>query len=247
MPAEIDVLLNLVPVYPDRVAAHLTKHPDIAKQADDNGYSLVHAAASYGHIDLLRDVVTTHGANVDMVDADGETALYMAETVEVDQCLVEELGANHQHTNNDGLTARQRIEEEAEWPQLIVWLRGKEGLGPLEDVQIATQGNGLQNGNHTDSANSHSQNTSSSTTDIPVHVPGLEGQNITFSLIDSSGEPPSEADTELRQRIQQLADQDNFSSPETQEELRRLIVGAISDISAEANGSGGEPAAKRTR
>ena len=53
----IDVLLNLVPERPNVVLEKLQAHPALADRRDGHGYSLVHAAASYGHSELLQALV----------------------------------------------------------------------------------------------------------------------------------------------------------------------------------------------
>jgi len=64
----------------------------------------LHAAVSYNHIPLLRSLVRTHGGEVNVQDTEGDTPLFVAETVEVARVLVEELGAQVGHRNGLGLT-----------------------------------------------------------------------------------------------------------------------------------------------
>lgn len=64
----------------------------------------IHAAASYNHIPLLRSLVRTHGGNANVTDLDGDTPLFVVETVETARCLVEELGADVNWRNESGLT-----------------------------------------------------------------------------------------------------------------------------------------------
>lgn len=90
----IDRLLNLVPDSPDTVALHLASNPALAGAQDAHGYSLVHAASSYGHASLLKTLVNEYHVDVNIQDEDGETPLFAAENVEIARTLVEELHAD---------------------------------------------------------------------------------------------------------------------------------------------------------
>ncbi|KAK8901720.1 hypothetical protein QC760_010145 [Botrytis cinerea] len=67
----------------------LRSNPALASAQDEHGYSLMHAAASYSHLDLLRALVTEFNVNVDLKDEDGETALFVVETLDCAKLLVE--------------------------------------------------------------------------------------------------------------------------------------------------------------
>lgn len=70
---------------------------------DEHGYSVLTAAISWGHFELTKWLCQTAGANVDICDEDGETPLFVVESLEAAKLLVE-LGANTKITNQDGLT-----------------------------------------------------------------------------------------------------------------------------------------------
>lgn len=88
----------------------LRQHPPKASKQDEHGYSLLHAAASYNHIPLLRSLVNEFDVDVNLKDEDGETCLFVTESVPVATCLVEELHLDTSITNDDGLTAVEKIE-----------------------------------------------------------------------------------------------------------------------------------------
>ncbi|RKO92214.1 ankyrin repeat-containing domain protein [Blyttiomyces helicus] len=73
-----------------------------ANQKDQNGYTALHAAASYSHVDLIRLLISTYKADPNIVDADGDAPLHVAETREVAELLVE-LGADPVLKNQEGL------------------------------------------------------------------------------------------------------------------------------------------------
>lgn len=86
------------------VLGFLSRDPSAINSLDENGYTVLHAAASYNHIALLKKLVLEHGGNVDIQDHDGDTPLFVAETVEVAKTLVEELHADPTHRNGSDLT-----------------------------------------------------------------------------------------------------------------------------------------------
>ncbi|KAH7160091.1 hypothetical protein B0J13DRAFT_120918 [Dactylonectria estremocensis] len=100
----------------------LRENPALASSQDEHGYSLVHAAASYNHLDLLRVLVREFHVDVNLKDEDDETPLFVVETEAAAQVLVEELGADIKHRGSEGLTAREKIEAEGDFPAIAVYL-----------------------------------------------------------------------------------------------------------------------------
>lgn len=97
--------------------------------ADENGYTLLQAAASYGQISVLRWLLSSPApANqqpqaaaagsvvvssmVNAVDGDGDTALHYASTVDAAKLLCEEARIDPTIRNNAGKTALQAKQEE---------------------------------------------------------------------------------------------------------------------------------------
>ncbi|KAF9986485.1 hypothetical protein BGZ65_007456 [Modicella reniformis] len=99
---------------------------------DENGYSVLHAAASYGHKDLIKYLLEK-GANVNIQDPDMDTPLFVCETVEIAKMLVE-AGADAKHLNGNDMTAAENAEEE-EWSEVAYNLREITGVShPENDV-----------------------------------------------------------------------------------------------------------------
>jgi hypothetical protein len=205
--SKIDVLLNLVPDSPGTVLAQLANQTDLASAQDAHGYSLLHAAASYGQIELLRTLVQTYNASPDIVDEDNETPLFAAETTEVAQCLLD-LGVDVTHKNAEGMTAEEKIEGEAEFPLVAAFLR--------QHALIASSSSGTQNG-----AVGH-----------PPPLPEGVKVNIGTMLEPLEGEAP---DPELRRRIEELAARPDFEGEEAQRELRELITDAVGGLRGESS------------
>lgn len=89
---------------------------------DPNGYTPIHAAASYGHIELLRYLISK-GGDINIQDEEGDTPLHHVEEVSVAKTLVEEFKADFKIKNAEGQTPAQYIEEEDEFPELAKYLR----------------------------------------------------------------------------------------------------------------------------
>lgn len=71
---------------------------------DENSYSPLHAAASWGQADILRYLVEK-GGDINLTDSDGETPLFVVETVGMAK-LVVELGGDPKWKNEEGVTVR---------------------------------------------------------------------------------------------------------------------------------------------
>lgn len=74
-----------------------------ANDKDANGYTPVHAAASYGHLELLRYLIS-QGGNVNIADSDGDTPLHSVEDVTTAKILIEEFSADWRLKNSEGQT-----------------------------------------------------------------------------------------------------------------------------------------------
>ncbi|KAM3470333.1 hypothetical protein MY8738_009783 [Beauveria namnaoensis] len=181
----------------------LRDNPEIAKSQDEHGYSLVHAAASYNHLDLLRSLINELNVDVNIKDEDNETALFVVETVGAAKTLVE-LGVHVQHKGLEGLTAAERIAGDADFPEVAAYLNS------LDPGQAVRQ-------------------TSSGTAALPIGLASPpEGMQVTFGTINEA-EVPAEVDSEFQRRIEEFAQRDDFNTPEGQADLRKLVEDAITD------------------
>lgn len=104
-----------------------------ANSKDPNGYTPVHAAAAYGHTDLLVLLVKKYGGDINVVDSDGDTPLHHCEDVATAKVIIEELGGDFKAINHEGQTALNSFEEDGEFPDLISYMREKSGIAPGED------------------------------------------------------------------------------------------------------------------
>lgn len=188
---------------PPELLPHLRANPSLASSQDEHGYSLMHAAASYNHLDVLRALANEFHVNVNLKDEDGETALFVAETVDCARVLVEELHADISLVNDEGKTAREKFAEENDFPEVAVYLRMKE---------LESQVNGA----------------SAEPTLNGIHPPPLlpEGVRVEIGTMaeDEAGEV---VDPEFRRRIEELAAREDFQGEEGQRALRELITEAV--------------------
>jgi len=198
--------------------------PSKATEQDAHGYSLLHAAASYSHAKLLRCLVKEfHAVPNKLLDEDGETCLFVVENVECARVLVEELGCKLETRNNEGQTAREKIEAEAEFVEVAVYLRLKE-LGGSVDGTIGTDG-GPESSTH------------------PPPLP--KGMTLDIKEGDlPEAETADAPDPEFRRRIEELAAREDFQSEEGQKQLRDLITDAVMGVHSGVGGEDG-PASKR--
>ncbi|KAL7955759.1 hypothetical protein V8C34DRAFT_290641 [Trichoderma compactum] len=187
----------------------LGEKPELASAQDEHGYSLVHAAASYNHLDLLRALIQEFKVDVNLKDEDNETALFVVETTDAAKALVE-LGVDVLHRGLEGLTAREKIEGEGDFPKVAVY---------LATVESEKAGKELE----------------ASAAEFMKNVP--EGMKVTVGTMDEAQDIPAEFDPEFRRRIEELAQREDFNTAEGQADLRKLVEEALLDqgLSEERN------------
>lgn len=205
----IDLLLNLAAERPETVLQQLQAHPDLAPKQDAHGYSLAHAAVSYGHVELLRALIQTHHVDPNIKDEDDETCLFNAETVDMAKEALD-LGVQLDAKNADGITAAEKLADEDEQPEVAAYLRS------VSKGEAAASSTSQANGTHP-----------------PPPMPEGVQVNVGTMAPDEVGEAP---DPEFRRRIEELAAREDFEGEEGQRELRELIQDAVSGISGEGQG-----------
>ena len=211
-------LLAAVTPEPDpQLLPLLREKPALASAQDNHGYSLLHAAASYSHAELLRLLVLEFHVDVDLLDEDGETCLFVAEDPGIAKLLVEELKVNVKAQNADGLTAAQKIEQDEEWPEVAAYLQQVHG-------QDAGSGN-------VDSESSQSGVLAA--TRPPPLPPNVQMNIRTAAESELTGAETGEPDPEFRRRVEDLAARDDFHTDEGQQELRSIISDAIKSTATE--------------
>lgn len=122
----------------DYVRENISSGKHTANDADPNGYTPMHAAASYGHIDLLKYLVSV-GGDVNLKDADGDTPLHAVEDVKTAATLVEEMNANWRLKNAEGQTPLAVAEDDDEYPELIAYFRSLMGSSIIPDTETVAE------------------------------------------------------------------------------------------------------------
>lgn len=195
---------------PSALLELLRANPSIASSQDESGYSLLHAAASYGHADLLRALVKDYNVDVNLLDEDGETCLFVTESPQIARCLVEELGVDYKRMNFEGFKAHEKMESDEEFPQVSAYLREVIGEPPASSTDSPV---GPLN--------------------APPPIPDNMKVNIGTMSEQEASAGEAEVDPEFKRRIDELAAREDFHSEATQAQLRELVMDAISGSSIE--------------
>ncbi|KAL6717881.1 hypothetical protein ACLMJK_003966 [Lecanora helva] len=185
----------------------LRSNSSLATSQDSHGYSLPHAAVSYNHLDLLRILVNEFHVDVNIKDEDGETPLFVVESVEAAQCLLDELKAEPEIRNDEGMTAEDKIKAEGDNVAVADFLR-ESRLRRLSGTAEAPQ----------TSSNNNER--------LPPLPPNVKLQLGSLEDEEALGDS-AELDPEFRQRIEALAARDDFGVAEGQQQLREIITDAI--------------------
>ena len=188
----------------------LCSNPHIASSQDEHGYSLLHAAASYGHIDLLRALVKDFHADVNLIDEDGETCLFVVETPDIARCLIEELDVDFRRKNDEGLVALETIETDGSFPAVAEYLRTVFGETTVSSTPSST---GVLN--------------------PPPPLPPNIRLNVGTVSEQEANAGSTEVDPEFKRRIDELAARPDFHSEATQGQLRALVADAIGSANIE--------------
>jgi len=222
----IDRLLNLVPDSPDSVLQQLQQNPELASKQDAHGYSLLHAATSYAHIELARSLVRDYNIDPNIQDEDSETCLFNAESVEVAKALLE-LGVDLNSRNDEGQTAAEKLADPDEQPQVAAFLREAAGVPTTEAAaSVTAQTNGAADSAAAQAGTVNGTNGVHALPPLPSDVQ----INLGSMQPEEAGEAP---DPEFRRRIEELAARPDFQTEAGQAELRRLVEDVVGGITQE--------------
>ncbi|KAI0822468.1 ankyrin [Trametes gibbosa] len=126
----------------ERVRELIEVHSMSPNVPDPNTYTPMHAAASYGHLNILQYLISC-GGDVNVTDNDGDTPLYVVENIETARFLVDH-GAAINRQNDEGISPAQYLEED--FPAIAAYLEGLdgrdaggEGAPPVEMLEQPSQ------------------------------------------------------------------------------------------------------------
>ncbi|KAL8900729.1 MAG: hypothetical protein Q9207_005554 [Kuettlingeria erythrocarpa] len=192
----------------------LRSNPSIASSQDSHGYSLLHAAASYNHHDLLRTLHHEFHVDPNIRDEDGETPLFVTETVETVQILVEELHCDISHTNDEGITAEEKIRGEGDFVVVADYLK---------EVRMRAR----------DGTNGGMQERDGVGEQRPPPLP----PNVTVNMgTATEDEVPEEVDPVFKAKIEELAAREDFRDEEGQRRLKELVTEAVRGVERGSDG-----------
>ncbi|KAI4251624.1 MAG: hypothetical protein LQ352_004745, partial [Teloschistes flavicans] len=190
----------------------LRAKPSLASSQDSHGYSLLHAAASYNHYNLLRTLIHEFHVDPNIKDEDSETPLFVAETVQTAQILAEsqcDLAAK----NDEGLTAEEKIRVEGDFVVVADYLKELRMRSGDPTLPSSTE-----NG------------------EVSPRPPPLP-PNVTLNVgTTTEDEVPAEVDREFRAKIEELAAREDFRGEEGQRQLRELVTEAVRGVERDAEG-----------
>lgn len=189
----------------------LRSNPSLASLQDKHGYSLLHAAASYNHLDLLRTLVNEFHVDVNIKDEDAETPLFVVETVEAAHLLIDELGADPKIESEEGMTAEDKIREEGDFTTIADFLKESTLRGDSIAGHRPQESPPISDADHP----------SPLPPNIKMHMGTLEEEG---NFGDTS-----EADPDIRRRIEELSTKEDFKGEDAQKQLRELITDVIRD------------------
>ncbi|KAI4091401.1 MAG: hypothetical protein LQ344_004093 [Seirophora lacunosa] len=201
----------------------LRSNPSLATTQDPTGYSLLHALSSYSHPTLLLTLHREFHLNpTTLLDSDGETALFAAESVAVARVLVEEMGCDISVRNREGETAEEKIRGEGEFVGVADYLGGvrrkKEGsTGEEEGGEKGEEGEGRGGEGP-----------------LPRLPP-----NVTVNMgVAEEEEEEVVADPAFRARIEELAAREDFRDEEGQRRLKELVTEAVRGVERDVGAEG---------
>nr|POE58648.1 ankyrin repeat-containing protein [Quercus suber] len=232
----IDRLLNQAAESPGTVVTQLRAHPELASAQDAHGYSLLHAASSWGHVDLLKELVRQFHVDINLKDEDGETCLFNAETVDMAKEIVA-LGVDVAVQNYDDQTAAEKLADEDEQPLVAAYLREVVSSSSTDGAaSVLAQTNGA---NTLPSTHQDLEGAVHNGLNRPPPLPNGVEINVGTMQPSDAGDAP---DPEFRRRIEELAARQDFDGADAQRELRRLISDAVSGVT---KGDDSNPASRR--
>ncbi|TFK40312.1 ankyrin repeat-containing domain protein [Crucibulum laeve] len=132
----------------DRVKELIESHSLSPNVPDPNSYTPMHAAASYGQIEVLEYLVS-RGGDVNITDDDGDTPIYTVENVDTARWLVEH-GAIVDRRNQEGISPIEHLSED--FGEVANYLQ------TLTTTTTTSSAPGAQSPNH---PSQHSQNAAS--------------------------------------------------------------------------------------
>jgi ankyrin repeat protein len=183
----------------DIVQQYISSGQFTANSKDENGYTPIHAAVSYGHLELLQFLID-NGGDINVQDNEGDTPLHHVEDLTTAKYLVEKLAADYKRKNNDNMTPGQYIEDDGEFPDVAQYL-----LSLSHDKPEQNDGGSFLSS---------------------LPVPGdIDGHQIRYTMEEDNENAQQLSPEELEERRKKLEAVLTSENPE--EALRELVQNAV--------------------
>lgn len=193
--------------------------------ADPNGFTPIHAAASYGNIELLRYLLNNDG-NPNIQDSDGDTPLHHCENLDVIKILIKEFNANYRIKNNDNLNVREYFIEEGEYPDIINYLTILDKTGDINTKEINIEEKlRLPNG-----------------AEVKAFL-----ETVTSAKNNGNGDDETEEMKNRRKQVQAIVENTELSEEQRDEKLRNYVMGIVSESMGKLRQTNNEEPSKRRK
>eukprot|EP00808_Paulinella_micropora_P017508 g8269.t1 len=112
----------------EKVQEYIRQQPHLLTLGDENGYTCMHAAAAYGHRDLLLYLLDAK-ADINVPDSDGDRPLHHCDLPQTAELLIS-LGADVNARNNNGQTPDQAHLAGEEKAMIEFWKQRQQSSRP---------------------------------------------------------------------------------------------------------------------
>ena len=210
-----------------------------ANSRDPNGFTPIHAAASYGHINIIEYLIN-NGGDINIQDNDGDTPLHHCENLEIIKLLINKYNADYKIKNNEGLNVKEYFIDEGEFPDIIAFLQSLDG----------------ESGSNTNDNNTSVINQGQDRLVLPngEEIKAFLSDNIdsvTGNIDDINDNTPEMI--ERRKEVERILSNTDLSEIERDEQLRNYVLNIVSsnigklrdDLSGEGVDNGDNSSNKR--
>lgn len=177
--------------------------------ADPNGFTPIHAAASYNNLDLLRYLLN-NGGDVNIQDSDGDTPLHHTENLGVVKVLIKEFNADYRIKNKEGLNAKEYFIQEDEFPELINFFQILEKTG---DINATELDNPIDN----------------QIVDDGIKLPNGEEIKAFLTSTNDDNDENSPELIERRKQVESIFNDSTLSEAQRDEKLRDYVMGIVGE------------------
>lgn len=234
----------------NQVQQYLSNGQYTANSKDPNGYTAIHAAASYGNIELLRLLINNYGGDINIQDNDGDTPLHHCEELSVARLLVEEFKADWRKVNGEGKTAAVALEEDGEYVDIAEYLKSlsHDPSGKTFDSQqnknVQTEQQQSNNNNNSINSGEHTRN--GGLGDLLLGLSDEDKKKIKFTLEDAN-KLSGEIDEAQSKKLEEIVNGGEFSEEKLREFVKQSVHQNLQKLKNEQDGDEDEEQSKKRK